>query len=217
MLSLYLYINIQCELKIILKGVVILFKRFFTSLLATVMLFSFVGSAFAEDAEVDSINNQEEFIGSFDINQHITFEDMYNFDNAQFEKDFPFLANDPVFLELEATLANGQFETEMTDGPVIQQRALPAIVIGALRILTSKVGRQAADKAWAIARPHIQKALSAPSKFIIDGPDGGKIIQVRSKATKKPIFRLDYHYIDGKGPYLHYHVPPNMKAHHFIW
>jgi len=30
-------------------------------------------------------------------------------------------------------------------------------------------------------------------------------------------FNLDYHYIDGKGPYLHYHVPPNMKAHHFIW
>ncbi|MEK4165212.1 MULTISPECIES: hypothetical protein [Anoxybacillus] len=72
-------------------------------------------------------------------------------------------------------------------------------------------------KSWSVARPHIEKALKNLDNYVIDGPSGGRIIQVRNKKTKQPIFRLDYHYIDGKGPYLHYHVAPNMKKHHFIW
>jgi hypothetical protein len=85
-----------------------------------------------------------------------------------------------------------------------------------LRTKKKKVGRPAATKAWNIARPHVQKALSAPKKYNLDGPKGGRIIQVRLKSNSQPIFRLDFHYIDGKGPYLHYHVAPNMKKHHMI-
>lgn len=48
--------------------------------------------------------------------------------------------------------------------------------------------------------PHIEKALKNLDNYVIDGPSGGRIIQVRNKKTKQPIFRLDYHYIDGKGP-----------------
>lgn len=67
-----------------------------------------------------------------------------------------------------------------------------------------------------MARPHIEKALKNLMKDKIDGPSGGKIIQVWLNSNSQPIFRLEYHYIDGKDPYLHYHVSPSMKTHHFL-
>ena len=82
---------------------------------------------------------------------------------------------------------------------------MPAIVLGALRVLVSKVGRTAADKAWAVA-VHMYKRHSFSEAIYFEAAKGGMIIQVRSKATGNRV-AIDYHYIDGKGPILHYHSP----------
>ncbi|MEC2046249.1 hypothetical protein PQS30_06805 [Bacillus licheniformis] len=139
--------------------------------------------------------------------------DIQSLDNEEFEKEFDFLIEDPVFQQLEQVLA----EQEVKDAE-IKPMWVP-IVATALRVLISKVGRSGMKKGWAIARPYVEKALKAPSKYKIDGPGGGgRIIQVRLKSTGKPIFRLDYYPVKTGGPYkLHYHVPPNMKKHHIIF
>ncbi|WP_271725906.1 hypothetical protein [Bacillus paralicheniformis] len=143
----------------------------------------------------------------------INKKDIQSLDNEKFEKEFDFLIEDPVFQQLEQVLA----EQEVKDAE-IKPMWVP-IVATALRVLISKVGRSGMKKGWAIARPYVEKALKAPSKYKIDGPGGGgRIIQVRLKSTGKPIFRLDYYPVKTGGPYkLHYHVPPNMKKHHIIF
>ncbi|WP_457983285.1 hypothetical protein ACQ9QD_02855 [Bacillus paralicheniformis] len=143
----------------------------------------------------------------------INKKDIQSLDNEEFEKEFDFLIEDPVFQQLEQVLA----EQEIKDAE-IKPMWVP-IVATALRVLISKVGRSGMKKGWAIARPYVEKALKAPSKYKIDGPGGGgRIIQVRLKSTGKPIFRLDYYPVKTGGPYkLHYHVPPNMKKHHIIF
>lgn len=132
--------------------------------------------------------------------------------SLNFEEEFDFLIQDPVFIQLEQELA-----TQETMGK-IKPMWVP-VAATALRVLISKVGKELAMKGWKIARPHIEKALKAPGKYKIDGPGGGgRIIQVRLKSSGKPIFRLDYYPVKTGGPYkLHYHVPPNMKEHHIIF
>lgn len=139
--------------------------------------------------------------------------EIQSLNNEEFEKEFDFLIADPVFQELEQELAKQEVKEAE-----IKPMWIP-IVAAALRVLISKVGRSGMKKGWAIARPYVQKALKAPSKYKIDGPGGGgRIIQVRLKSTGKPIFRLDYYPVKTGGPYkLHYHVPPNMKKHHIIF
>ncbi|KAA6472275.1 hypothetical protein [Bacillus swezeyi] len=152
---------------------------------------------------------------NFDISSisSLNKKDIQSLNNEDFEKEFDFLIEDPVFQQLEQTLA----EQEVKDAE-IKPMWIP-VVAAALRVLISKVGRSGMKKGWAIARPHVQKALKAPSKYKIDGPGGGgRIIQVRLKSSGKPIFRLDYFPVKSGGPYkLHYHVPPNMKKHHIIF
>ncbi|WP_307894475.1 hypothetical protein [Bacillus swezeyi] len=140
-------------------------------------------------------------------------KDIQSLNNEEFEKEFDFLIEDPVFQQLEQTLAKQEVKEAE-----IKPMWIP-IVAAALRVLISKVGRSGMKKGWAIARPYVQKALKAPSKYKIDGPGGGgRIIQVRLKSSGKPIFRLDYYPVKTGGPYkLHYHVPPNMKKHHIIF
>ncbi|MFT0803199.1 hypothetical protein VSK90_18185 [Bacillus swezeyi] len=143
----------------------------------------------------------------------INKKDIQSLDNEEFEKEFDFLIEDPVFQQLERTLAKQEVKEAE-----IKPMWIP-IVAAALRVLISKVGRSGMKKGWAIARPYVQKALKAPSKYKIDGPGGGgRIIQVRLKSSGKPIFRLDYYPVKTGGSYkLHYHVPPNMKKHHIIF
>ncbi|MDP7981532.1 hypothetical protein [Bacillus multifaciens] len=200
-------------------------NKILSGLFSFVLLFSFIFPTFT-DASVTSENENtnENIVENYveeDYGIDLSKVDVSNFNFEEFEKDYDFLVNDPVFVKLEEEISKPRVEHIIEKNPftgelIVKEEVLPAIVIGALRVLTSKVGRNAADKAWKIARPYVQKALDAPSKYIIDGPSGGKIIQVRSKATKQPIFRLDYHYIDGKGPYLHYHVAPNMNKHYYL-
>jgi hypothetical protein len=68
-------------------------------------------------------------------------------------------------------------------------------------------------KGWALARPYVEKAIKAPSTYILEGAGGGgRIIQVRLKKTGAVVFRLDYFPIKtGGSNALHYHVPPILK------
>ena len=143
--------------------------------------------------------------------------DVSNVDVSNFNKEFDFLLNDPVFIELEETLALQSQNVELKEDSVTGQW-IP-VVAAALRLLISQVGKKGMQKGWKVARPYVQKALKAPQNYIIDGPgSGGRIIQVRSKKTKKPLFRLDYAPIKhGRPAVLHYHVPPNLKDHHVIF
>lgn len=137
--------------------------------------------------------------------------------NESFEKEFAFLVNDPVFIEMEEYLVLTGQDTNISDSTV-QARWIP-LVAQALRLLTSKVGKEGMQKGWAIARPYVKKALDNIDDYVIDGPGGGgRIIQVRKKAGGAPIFRLDYYPVKVGGDYkLHYHVPPNMSVHHIIF
>ncbi|MFO6495595.1 MULTISPECIES: hypothetical protein [Bacillus] len=172
-----------------------------------------------EDESIDfnsTLNTYDIFPKNIDGTSSISSlnkKDIQSFNNEEFEKEFDFLIEDPIFQLLEQVLA----KQEVKDAE-IKQMWIP-VVAAALRVLMSKVGRSGMKKGWAIARPHVQKALKAPSKYKIDGPGGGgRIIQVRLKSTGKPIFRLDYYPVKTGGPYkLHYHVPPNMKKHHIIF
>ena len=158
----------------------------------------------AENSESSTVEELSDYYG----------EDLQDINISNFEQDFESLVNDPVFNGMEEIMAIQEAEAELTHGEVKAQW-IP-VVAAALRVLVKKVGKKGMQKGWAVARPHVEKALKNMNSYIIDGPSGGKIIQVRNKKTKQPIFRLDYHYIDGKGPYLHYHVAPNMKTHHYL-
>ncbi|WP_273124601.1 hypothetical protein [Bacillus weihaiensis] len=134
-----------------------------------------------------------------------------------YEEDFDFLANDPVFLQLEEHVV-------LTDQDVvIQEDAVQGqwvpIAAAAIRLLTSKVGREGMKKGWALARPYVQKALDAPKTYILEGAaGGGRIIQVRLRKTGAVVFRLDYFRIKAGGnPVLHYHIPPNINDHHLVF
>ncbi|MGE6347135.1 hypothetical protein ACQKIY_17085 [Bacillus mycoides] len=197
--------------------------RIIAGILSFVLMFSFVLPSFVDaTVELNDDTIVEEYVPEEDGGIDLSNMDVSNFDFEKFENEYDFLVTDPVFLQLEGELSQPRVEYVIEKNPltgelIVKQEILPALVIGALRVLTSKVGRTAADKGWKIARPYVQKALNAPSKYILEGPSGTKIIQVRSKATKQVIFRLDYGPVKNKGPYLHYHVPPNLNYHHIIW
>jgi hypothetical protein len=53
----------------------------------------------------------------------------------------------------------------------------------------------------------------AARKLIVDGAAGTRIIQLRSKATGRPIFRLDRGPVPNKGVRYHYHRRPDLKKH----
>lgn len=197
--------------------------KIIAGILSFVLMFSFALPSFVDaTVELNDDTIVEEYVPEEDGGIDLSNVDVSNFDFEKFENEYDFLVTDPVFLQLEGELSKPRVEYVIEKNPltgelIVKQEILPALVIGALRVLTSKVGRTAADKGWKIARPYVQKALNAPSKYILEGPSGTKIIQVRSKATKQVIFRLDYGPVYHKGPYLHYHVPPNLNDHHIIW
>ncbi|MDM5350089.1 hypothetical protein ACE1MS_10155 [Lysinibacillus sp. fkY74-1] len=134
-----------------------------------------------------------------------------------FEYDFSFLVNDITFNEMEEYLVLTGQDVNLEEYTV-QAQWVP-VVAGALRLLTSKVGKEGMQKGWAIAKPYVKKALDYADDYVIDGPGGGgRIIQVRKKKGGAPIFRLDYYPIKTGGDYkLHYHVEPDMKEHHVIF
>lgn len=158
----------------------------------------------AESPGIDSVKDLSEY---YNVNlEKVNIKD--------FDDKFSFLTQDEIFIEAEEhvalqstndTVAIAEVESQW--GPIVAQ---------ALRTLVTKVGKPAMTRAWMVARPHVRKAIDYPKRYILEGPKGGRIIQVRSKSTKKPVFRLDYHRIDGKGPYLHYHIAPNIKKHHML-
>ncbi|QIW22199.1 hypothetical protein [Bacillus thuringiensis] len=197
--------------------------RIIASMISFVLLFSFTLPLFV-DATIESENDGivEEYIPEINLGVDLSNVDVSSFDFENFQKEYDFLVNDPVFLQLEAEVSKPRVEYITEKNPftgelIVKEEILPAIVVGALRILVSKVGRKAADRAWAVARPYVQKALNSPRQYILEAGKGGMIIQVRSKATGKRVFALDYHYIDGKGPILHYHSPPNVNDHKYFW
>lgn len=51
--------------------------------------------------------------------------------------------------------------------------------------------------------------------FVIDGPSmtGTRILQLRHRASGKPIGRIDYGPVPKKGDRLHYHRQPDMRLH----
>ena len=122
--------------------------------------------------------------------------------------------NDPVFIEIEETLALQSQNAELKEDSVTGQW-IP-VVAAALRLLISQVGKKGMQKGWKVARPYVQKALKAPQNRIIDGPDQeGALYRY---VAKKPLFRLDYAPIKhGRPAVLHYHVPPNLEDHHVIF
>lgn len=198
------------------------FSKLIISLLVFALFMNVLGPAsYAVEMgknEENATNVNEEDLNStpetnLEGGSSITNEENRNFDNEQFEKEYDFLVEDPVFQQLEQKV----IEQEVSEAE-IKPMWIP-VVAAALRLLISKVGRQGMQKGWAIARPHVEKALKAPSKFTIDGPGGGgRIIQVRQKSNGSPIFRLDYYPVKTGGSFkLHYHVPPNMKDHHIIF
>ncbi|TYS58499.1 hypothetical protein FZC74_11865 [Sutcliffiella horikoshii] len=102
--------------------------------------------------------------------------------------------------------------------PSVQGQWVP-IAAAAIRLLTSKVGREGMTKGWALARPYVDKAIKAPNTYILEGAGGGgRIIQVRLRKTGAVVFRLDYFPIKTGGPnVLHYHIPPNLKNHYEVF
>lgn len=197
--------------------------RIIAGMISFVLLLSFTLPSFV-DAAVASEDDGiiEEYIPEINIGVDLSNVDVSGFDFKNFEEEYDFLVNDPVFLQLEAEVSKPRVEYIIEKNPftgelIVKKEILPAIVLGALRVLISKVGRKAADRAWAVARPHVQKALNYPKQYILEAGKGGMIIQVRSKANGTRVFALDYHYIDGKGPILHYHSPPNVKDHKYFW
>jgi hypothetical protein len=197
-------------------------KQFILSIIAALVIavLSPTIKVGAEEVTPDEDYISDEYVPE-DYGIDLSQVDTSDYDPVEFAQEFELLIEDDVFTDLEDILSRPQVETVYEKNPITgkleaKQQVLPAIAAAALRQLLTKVGRPAATKAWNIARPHVQKALKAPSKYYLDSPKGGRIIQVRLKSNKQPIFRLDFHYIDGKGPYLHYHVAPNMKKHHML-
>lgn len=190
-----------------------IFKKIIASILIFSMCFSSLGfinisaqeNTYASNEAVANEVKKETGVDVFDVNLE------------NFEEEFNFLVNDPVFIELEEYLVLSGQDVTFSDSSV-QGQWIP-IVAQALRLLTSKVGKEGMQKGWALARPYVKKALDAPSLYELDGPgSGGRIIQVRNKKGGSVVFRLDYFPIKHGGDYyLHYHVPPNLKEHHIIF
>ncbi|MGP3739103.1 hypothetical protein ACTWKB_08925 [Bacillus sp. 4A_MP2] len=67
--------------------------------------------------------------------------------------------NDPVFIEIEETLALQSQNAELKEDSVTGQW-IP-VVAAALRLLISQVGKKGMQKGWKVARPYVQKALKA--------------------------------------------------------
>lgn len=100
-----------------------------------------------------------------------------NIDN--FVEKFEFLTSDSVFNEMEEIIAIQEAEAQLSQDEVNAQWV--PVVAAALRALTSKAGKKAMEKGWSVARPHIEKSLKNLDNYVIDGPSGGRIIQVRNK------------------------------------
>ncbi|MGS0904564.1 hypothetical protein ACVA6F_10135 [Bacillus altitudinis] len=76
-------------------------------------------------------------------------------DVSNFNKEFDFLLNDPVFIELEETLALQSQNAELKEDSVTGQW-IP-VVAAALRLLISQVGKKGMQKGWKVARPYGRK------------------------------------------------------------
>ncbi|WP_253957788.1 hypothetical protein [Metabacillus halosaccharovorans] len=164
--------------------------------------------------------NEETFVNEEAIVEDVietTGVDVSDVDLNAYEEDFDFLTDDPVFLQLEEHVVLTNQDVVIQEDSV-QGQWVP-IAAAAIRLLTSKVGRKGMEKGWALARPYVQKALDAPSTYILEGAGGGgRIIQVRLKKGGSVVFRLDYFPIKTGGDnVLHYHVPPNLKTHHKVF
>lgn len=189
------------------------FKKIIASILIFAMFFSSLGitTIFAQE---NTYANNEAIANEV---KEETGVDVFDVSLENYEEEFSFLVNDPVFIELEEYLVLSGQDAAFSDSSV-QGQWVP-IVAQALRLLTSKVGKEGMERGWKIARPYVQKALDAPSLYELDGPgSGGRIIQVRNKKGGSVVFRLDYFPVKHGGKnYLHYHVPPNLKEHHIIF
>lgn len=187
-------------------------KMFFGFLVIILSIYSFTPSlpALADNSPVDLADSIVE-----DITES-TGVDVSNQDLTKFDEDFNFLIEDPVFLEMEEFLILDEQDISVYEDGV-QGQWVP-IAAAAIRLLTSKVGRAGMQRGWALARPHVQKALNAPKNYILEGSgSGGRIIQVRNRKGGSVVFRLDYFPVKHGGKdYLHYHVPPNLSTHHII-
>ncbi|MCA1060305.1 hypothetical protein LCL96_15305 [Rossellomorea aquimaris] len=188
-------------------------KKCIVVLLSLVLFLSTLSpSVLASDTEETFVD--EEVIESL---YETTGVDVSNVDLNKYEEDFDFLVNDEVFLQFEEHMILTDQDTVLEESSV-QGQWVP-IAAAAIRLLTSKVGREGMKKGWAIARPYVEKAIKAPSTYILEGAGGGgRIIQVRLKKTGSVVFRLDYFPIKtGGSNVLHYHVPPNLKTHHKVF
>ncbi|UZM97520.1 hypothetical protein OL548_20465 [Lysinibacillus sp. MHQ-1] len=69
---------------------------------------------------------------------------------------FSFLVNDITFNEMEEYLVLTGQDVNLEEYTV-QAQWVP-VVAGALRLLTSKVGKEGMQKGWAIAKPYVKKS-----------------------------------------------------------
>ncbi|MBU5265832.1 hypothetical protein [Virgibacillus proomii] len=141
-----------------------------------------------------------------------------------FEEEFSFLVNDPVFRQLEERLVLDSQEVYIHEGEVAGQWV--PLIAGPVRVLASKVGKKVMGKAWKVAKPHVTKAMKNLKRYkFYSKPKSGRyigIIDKKSKKKQKTIFALDYHKYSVKGkrttkPVLHYHKAPNLKTHYNIY
>ncbi|MDF9763785.1 hypothetical protein OKW24_005681 [Peribacillus simplex] len=95
-------------------------------------------------------------------------EDLTNVNISEFEQEFETLTNDPVFNEMEEVMALQEAEALVAEAELNAQWV--PVVAAALRVLISKVGKKGMQKGWAVARPHVEKALKNLNSYIIDGP-----------------------------------------------
>ncbi|MEK5184598.1 hypothetical protein [Solibacillus sp. FSL W7-1324] len=200
-------------------------KKFLSIFLASIMLVAFLlptdSTATSHDFSINQISIDTSMV------QQITEEsgtDFTDVDLTNFEQDFAFLLNDPVFKEMEEYLVLNSQEVIIDETEVAGQW-IPIAAAG-IRLLAGKVGTKAIDKAWDIAKPHVKKALDDVDryKFIVNIKNGRYlgIIDTKSKSKDKTIFALDYHqFKEGSkrtvDDVLHYHITPNIKEHHVIY
>ncbi|WP_078378712.1 hypothetical protein [Sutcliffiella halmapala] len=200
-------------------------KKFFSVFLASIMLLSVLlpsySSASNIDVSVNYVDIDEHFIKELTEESGTDFTDV---DLTNFEEEYAFLLNDPVFRELEEYLVLNEQDVILDDNEVTGQWV--PLAAAAIRLLAGKVGTKAIDKAWKIAKPHVDKALKDLDryKFVVNTKNGRYlgIIDTKSKSKDKTVFALDYHqFKEGnkrtKDDVLHYHVIPNIKAHHIIY
>ena len=189
-------------------------KKCILLLLSLVLIFSTISPSISSAIEKEEGTVSQKIPDEVSATTDVDVSDV----NLQsFEKDFDFLLQDQVFRQFEEhLLLTGQDVDNLETS--VQGQWVP-IAAAAIRLLTSKVGREGMKKGWALARPYVDKAIKAPNTYILEGAGGGgRIIQVRLRKTGAVVFRLDYFPIKTGGPnVLHYHIPPNLKNHYKVF